>query len=427
MCGIVGMLSPWKNGFQTDEMDTFKDMLFIDTLRGWDSTGVFSVTNNKNVHIVKGAMHGADFIRSSDFSSWKQSTFLNGLFMVGHNRAATKGSVSDENAHPFWIDDKIVLVQNGTYYGDHSHLKDTEVDTEAVAHVIAEHDDIAEALQKINAAYVLVWYNVDTGCLHIIRNDQRPLYLAYTSTNGIIFASEESTIMYAAYRNKLKLKSPPKMLATSTLYTYRINSRNTWEEEEEEIDAKFRHSNTKTYESTPIKEWDWDEWTSMRYGPNAPGHQSTHKDPIVDKRDNSQITIYDIIQKGDAKDFALTQKQKLYWSNHITENRAGTLPIEFHDYVALNDEKDCRRWMVIGKIISPYEDGEMGSPLVYGFIFDQDEMYMLEYVDHALYTGRSPTAGIIHNVNWGHHDHYQVYTVFVTDLVPIQLVDHVAQ
>ena len=62
MCGIVGLIASYSNGMTSDEADAFRDMVFLDTLRGWDSTGVFSVKNNGNVTVLKDAKHGPCFI-----------------------------------------------------------------------------------------------------------------------------------------------------------------------------------------------------------------------------------------------------------------------------------------------------------------------------------------------------------------------------
>jgi len=185
-------------------------MLYFDALRGMDSTGVFGVDKHANVQIHKEASQAGTFLKAKEISTFKGELIRRGVFAVGHNRAATRGKINDVNSHPFWIEDKIVLVQNGTYKGDHSHHKDTEVDTEAVAHVIAETPDVAEALQKINAAYALVWFNTETKTLYMIRNSERPLYLAWADQT-LLWCSDPGFLFLAAGRNNLKLTSPPTM------------------------------------------------------------------------------------------------------------------------------------------------------------------------------------------------------------------------
>jgi glucosamine 6-phosphate synthetase-like amidotransferase/phosphosugar isomerase protein len=220
MCGLVGVISSYSNGFNHSEVGLFTDLLFLDTIRGFDSTGVFGVENTGNVYIHKEASNGLTFLQTKEFKEFKTNLYRDGKFAAGHNRAATRGAVVDENAHPFWVDDKIILMQNGTYKGSHTHLKDTVVDTEAVAHVIAEGTSITESLQKVNASYALVWYNADTGELNLIRNSERPLYLAEFSTSGIAWASEECFLDFAFKRNDIKYTKKPVLIPEYTLVSF---------------------------------------------------------------------------------------------------------------------------------------------------------------------------------------------------------------
>lgn len=238
MCGIVGIATAETNGFSYKELEAFETMLFLDTLRGWDSTGVFGVTNDKDVHIVKGAVNGPDFLKQSEWREQRGVMSGRGKFLIGHNRAATRGSVNDKNAHPFWVDDKIILVQNGTMRGGHKHHKDVEVDTEAITHVIAETPDVEEALNKIDASYALVWYNTENHKLHIIRNNERPLYLAMTARGALWWASEASTLLYAAHRHDVTFKEKPYPLHPDTLVTLELLGNRDYKIEEKDITIK---------------------------------------------------------------------------------------------------------------------------------------------------------------------------------------------
>ena len=193
MCGIVAVISKSKYGFNHKDMEIFENLLYIDTLRGPDSTGVFLVSNDGNVEIAKGAVDGPTFLRSEEWKAMKKKAISDGWAIVGHNRKATRGSITDENAHPFWVDDKLVLVHNGSMYGGHKHHKDVEVDSHAIAHVLAEQPDTEKALQSINAAYALIWYDVENKKLNLIRNKDRPL--AHTADHNAWFITSETEIM----------------------------------------------------------------------------------------------------------------------------------------------------------------------------------------------------------------------------------------
>jgi hypothetical protein len=228
MCGIVGIVSRFSNGFSQNEANMFETMLFIDTFRGWDSTGVFGVDNHGNLEMHKEASHGPDFICTKEYGEFSKAAIRSGKILVGHNRAATRGTINDANAHPFCVDDKIVLVQNGTMRGDHKKHADVEVDTHAIAHVLAKAEDITSALESFDAAYALVWYNVPEQTLYLIRNSERPLFLVeFDGGGGFMFASEKETILYAIAKygqHNLKLKEEPYQLPAGTLMAFNLKT-----------------------------------------------------------------------------------------------------------------------------------------------------------------------------------------------------------
>jgi Glutamine amidotransferase domain len=201
MCGIVSIICKNSYGFSSTDLDVFETLLLVDTLRGNDSTGVFLVDNNGNVDIAKSTDCGATFLKSNEWSDIRKKALRCGFALVGHNRKATRGTITDENAHPFWVEDKLVLVHNGSMWGSHKHLADTEVDSHAIAHVLANEPDTEKALQTINAAYALIWYDIQGKKLNVIRNKERPLHHVAT-TNTWIMASEDSMLDFATKRHR---------------------------------------------------------------------------------------------------------------------------------------------------------------------------------------------------------------------------------
>jgi predicted glutamine amidotransferase len=203
MCGLVGAVTKWQNGFSKLAMDAFHNLLFIDTLRGDDSTGMFMVDNKGEVEVIKEATQAGVFQSHKYYEDIMRAGFARGRFMIGHNRKATRGIINDENAHPFIVDDKIILVHNGTLWGDHKKLADTEVDSHAVAHVLSENSkDVQAAISQIEGAYALMWYNVETESMHFLRNSQRPMF--YVETNdAFLWSSEESMLAFVLMRNNI--------------------------------------------------------------------------------------------------------------------------------------------------------------------------------------------------------------------------------
>lgn len=221
MCGIAGVVNRGKYGFNQADIDAFKVLMHLNTLRGYDATGMFAVDTLGNVGIAKEAVMAPQFIGKKETDTLLKESFRTGWAMVGHCRAATRGDVNDKNAHPFWVDDKLVLVHNGTYWGDHKHLKNTEVDSEAIAHVIAENNDINVAMEKINAAYALIWYNVEKKTLHILRNNQRPLWCMMSNT-AFYFASEGIYLNFIRDKFNIKPEKEPFELAPDVMTTFTL-------------------------------------------------------------------------------------------------------------------------------------------------------------------------------------------------------------
>ncbi len=125
-------------------------------------------------------------------------------------------------------------MQNGTWYGDHKKVEDTEVDTEALAHIIAENDNVEEALKKVQAAYSLCWFNTTTSTLNLIRNAARPLWLAETMSGSLIWASEGTFIQLAAMRSNVTLKDKPVMLEEHSLVSLTLKN-NSWERKQVKV------------------------------------------------------------------------------------------------------------------------------------------------------------------------------------------------
>jgi hypothetical protein len=198
MCGIVCLVSKHKNGFfYPDLSGVFEQMLFADTLRGKDGTGVFYNVENK-IKSLKIGGTAETFMATPEWSKAFQSIFQKGRFVVGHNRAATKGEKTTENAHPFQ-EGPITLVHNGTL-NNHKHLAETEVDSHAIAVSIAK-EGIKETVKKISGAYTLVWSDAKQKTLNIIRNYQRPLW-KFETKDFFLFCSEKKLGEWILDRNK---------------------------------------------------------------------------------------------------------------------------------------------------------------------------------------------------------------------------------
>lgn len=324
MCGLVACIAKTKNGFNQFDLDAFGEMLFGDTLRGKDSTGVFGINNLGNVGIVKDAGTAEKFLGTDEYKNLERELFREGWAIVGHNRKATRGEVNDVNAHPFWVEDKLTLVHNGSYVGSHKQLADVEVDSHAIAIHLSENlNDIEKALQKVNAAYALIFYDIENKQLHFIRNKERPLFKVETNS-AIFFASEPGLLYWILHRNNIKPTGKIEPLEEHTLYSWKLNSENhAVEETVKKLDCSFRYqySGNHTHNSPAYENWrhEWEDecdpcgythWHRQRQGQNYPTqqqqpaqvhnltHYQTNKPPHVatPKAANNPRAEFDVVR-----------------------------------------------------------------------------------------------------------------------------------
>lgn len=442
MCGIVGVITSFSNGLSMGEADAFRDMLVVDSLRGFDSTGVMSINNEGSIFMMKDAINGASFVKHSDYREFHNEILREGMFVFGHNRAATRGSVTDKNAHPFVIDDKICLMQNGTYRGDHKKHKDVEVDTEAVAHVIADEPDIEKALQQINAAYAFVWYDMVNKKLNIIRNDERPLYIAYTTNGSAFFASEASTILLAASRNNVSLKKPPYLIDSKYLLTYTVKDDKDWEVAyREKLDISYKGHSTqynsgndwsfmrRYYESQEDLSDSSSEtppFTPSNTLPWSPTqHRSTPMGGGMEVKFLQTRTIKDLLATGvfdefmiDANKAADEYRQKFY---PLTSSKA-TRVVEWTDFKPANLHPDCRVWYLFGQIVEPNGDSPKIIAYTIKYNTTEEDMYKIA-VDDSVGLVDLQTFNLIPSIK-NNLENGMIPTVYVSNLRNVPVITH---
>jgi len=225
MCGIVGIIPKKDFDYKSDKCSKLaNNLLFIDTLRGEDGTGVFWFERaQKAPHFIKSGKAAPDFLNSPE-SNRAMSLVAGNHFWVGHNRAATVGKNCDANSHPFCYE-HIVGVHNGTLRGTFKLGGNTkyDVDSMAIFDSLSEHEDPKDTIKNIRGAAALVWYNSKTRELNFWRNQERPLNFIYTKCGNIIFASEAWMATNSAARNGYEV-SKVEQFKHDTLLQYNIDT-----------------------------------------------------------------------------------------------------------------------------------------------------------------------------------------------------------
>lgn len=235
MCGLIAVVSKKLNGFTNDQREIFDNLLFVDQLRGKDSTGMFLVTNEGELELAKEASNATVFREKAEYKALLGQSFRKGAALVGHNRSATKGSIIDVNAHPFVVDDQITLIHNGTLWGDHKTLANTEVDSHAIACQIHKYKgDVPTALKTLTGAYALIWHNFEAKTLNFIRNNQRPLHWVECG-DCWLWASESNMLDWMLARYDVKPVGEIALLEEDTLVTYTQSHRG-WDVDSKKLD-----------------------------------------------------------------------------------------------------------------------------------------------------------------------------------------------
>ena len=188
MCGIVGYISQNDKLYEGPKDHFMRYALALDTLRGEDSTGIITLSKKFTVKTMKTMLPGDAFVHSPEYLK----KFKTGWAQIGHNRAATAGKVSIENAHPFTFGD-VTLVHNGTLYrgGDSldTYDKTLDVDSMQIALALSKYppEKAREVLSQIDGAFALVWSDRRDGSINMARNSERPLHFAFNANKSVLW------------------------------------------------------------------------------------------------------------------------------------------------------------------------------------------------------------------------------------------------
>lgn len=228
MCGIFGVINGSK--YRTSRMticNFVKDAFTTGSIRGEDSTGMMQRGKNNKVLYHKLPVNGSIF-NKDPITKGLIFDVDTSSFTVCHNRAATAGVVSMENAHPFTHFDEDKGCVTGVHNGTLQDWKDFEssdgmlVDSDwAMKMLLNEGHD---AFEYFRGAYCFVWYDDRfPEQLHFARNSDRPMYFAYEKgKDTMVFASEPGMLSWIAERNRIEIDASIYELDKSQIYTFSL-------------------------------------------------------------------------------------------------------------------------------------------------------------------------------------------------------------
>lgn len=203
MCGLVGIAGD----LEYKDREVFKQLLIADTFRGVHSTGIAALPANKEFapDILKATVPGWDFV---DFKAFDSITSVASHAWFGHNRHATRGEINKANAHPFFVEDDLIGMHNGTLqHASRQFLTDMNefgTDSEAALTSFVTRGT-KKTLENIVGAWAFVWYDYRDNSLNFTRNDQRPLSIAVSKdSKKIWWASEAGMLKWVLGRKNIK-------------------------------------------------------------------------------------------------------------------------------------------------------------------------------------------------------------------------------
>lgn len=222
MCGLVGMAG----NITLEDRKAMRWLLEFDTIRGIDSTGLAVVTSKDgdiDVYKKEGLPHKL-FESSAVFDDDGYYIGPNAKVFIGHNRAATKGIVNDQNAHPF-LHEGVVGAHNGTLRSV-SMLENGNkfaVDSEAIFYNLGKFS-IESTIPCVDGAYALTWYDDSSEKVYVIRNYERPLHWCRRLDNDVIYWASEAW-MLEIILTKLKIKhTEPVAFKADKLYQLDVSN-----------------------------------------------------------------------------------------------------------------------------------------------------------------------------------------------------------
>ena len=209
MCGVYGIVRFGSDYLPSDSFYDFTRMVVATQDRGVDGTGFVGVQawlDNPVAVEFRSPKKASEATMTKEWDLCK-SDFLESPIIIGVNRAAPlpEGDSSKvKNQPPFVIED-VVLTHNGTFSNDRELFvanpdwkRQTEVDTEVVAHLWRKHADcrnlrtrIQEVCREIVGGFTAPIVDLDSPNKVIILHNFKPLAVVFNPDEGLLIYNSE--------------------------------------------------------------------------------------------------------------------------------------------------------------------------------------------------------------------------------------------
>ncbi len=218
MCGIFGFAKSEKALSLVEEHQlrgVVMDLACLNESRGKDGTGIALISKSERI-VFKEAKPASELFKTRRFRDTIKKITSRTLMCLGHTRLATVGSVHNDHCHPF-VSDDYVGVHNGHFLNRENLLKkyrravQTPVDSEAIFRVLDGQTRVSSViarLEEMNGDFALGFAHLeDPFQLYLVRNDERPLHIAYVKQfEALVWTSERQHLEFSLVRNDLEAK-----------------------------------------------------------------------------------------------------------------------------------------------------------------------------------------------------------------------------
>ncbi|MEK7664032.1 MAG: glutamine--fructose-6-phosphate transaminase (isomerizing) [Patescibacteria group bacterium] len=209
MCGIIGYIG------KNEALPLILEGLRKESYRGYDSSGIAVFD-----HLANSGQGKINCIKSvgklENLEEKLQSQYLLGNIGIGHNRWATHGNVTENNAHPHSDCKQNIFVAHNGIIENYQALKEileakghkfsSETDTEVLSHLIENffrgnlEDAVRKSLALVRGAYaVTVISNKDPQKI-VAARFSAPLVVSMSDSGGFV-ASDPAAIL--THSNKM--------------------------------------------------------------------------------------------------------------------------------------------------------------------------------------------------------------------------------
>jgi len=206
MCGIIGIITSEKRNLIPEIISSLKNLEY----RGYDSTGI-AIIDNGNIKRVRRIGAPSDVFHNQEITEAFEVPSDGFSIGIGHNRWATHGKPSEENAHPhFDCGGNLAIVHNGTILNYESLRKElislghtflSTTDTEVIPHLIEQSRKEGASLKDafLNTASLL---HGSFGIALISTDDPNRLLLAKHGS-PLLFGILDNTLIAASSSNAI--------------------------------------------------------------------------------------------------------------------------------------------------------------------------------------------------------------------------------